>query len=76
MIYLTNIHRIGDYLYAHVLNIETGEEVDIKVHRSKNIFSISSGETFGIFVKACGELQWLGKNCKVLPKEKYINWGM
>jgi hypothetical protein len=75
MIYLTNIYVDGDFVFAHARDMQTGVEVDLKVHKSENIFTISNGETYGDFVKACGVLQGLGKKTK-LPKEYEINWGM
>jgi hypothetical protein len=76
MIFLTDIHDDRDNLYAHALDMRTHAEVDISVCKVGDSFCISSGETFGDFVKACGVLQSLGKKSKKLPKEYEINWGM
>jgi hypothetical protein len=71
MFLFTNIHLEGNYICADCENIETHEKVKVRIHKTKDDFTISNGETKGSFVMALGQLRFDYKRGKV----KKINMG-
>jgi hypothetical protein len=73
MIKFSNIKVSSNYIGAIALNITSGDEAEVLVHKNRHEYFISDKKQINILMKALDKLQELYNNTTSLDAEVIVN---